>query len=133
MSDSNYKDVFDFHLKYQIPLAPKPQLLTGDEYEFRVKFLKEELNEFIKAHEENNLEDAIDALVDLAYVTFGAAQFMGISTEQWMEHWNEVQSKNMQKIMVESADDSKRGYKFDIKKPAGWQPPQHGPILEKYL
>lgn len=127
-----YQDVLDFHTKYQVPLAAKPQLLTGDEYEFRIKFIKEEFQEFIKAHEENNLEDAIDALVDLVYVTYGAAQFMGIGTEQWLEHWNEVQKRNMEKILVESADDSKRGYKFDLKKPLGWEAPNHGPIIQKF-
>lgn len=128
-----FQDVLDFHTKYQVPLAKKLTLLSGDELEFRIKFLQEELDEFVKAHEEGNLEDAIDALIDLAYVTFGAAQFMGIRTEQWQEHWDAVQNANMQKEMVESADDSKRGYKFDIKKPASWVPPAHGPIIEKYL
>jgi predicted HAD superfamily Cof-like phosphohydrolase len=127
-----YQDVMDFHIKYQVPLKSTPQLLSGDEKVFRINFLKEELKEFEKAHEEGNLEDAIDALIDLAYVTFGAAQFMGISTDQWLEHWNEVQRANMEKVMVESADDSKRGYKFDIKKPASWVGPNHTPIIEKY-
>lgn len=129
---TTFQDVLDFHTKYQVPLAEKLTLLSGDELEFRVKFLQEELDEFKKAHEEGNLADAIDALIDLAYVTFGAAQFMGIKTEQWQEHWDIVQHANMQKIMVENASESKRGYKFDIKKPAGWTPPDHTPIIEKY-
>jgi len=128
-----YKDVLDFHEKYQVPLADKPTLLAGDELKFRAGFLHEELDEFVKAHAENNIDDAIDALIDLVYVVHGTAQFMGISPEQWQEHWDIVQNANMQKIMVESADDSKRGYKFDIKKPAGWQKPVHLPIVEKYL
>lgn len=127
-----FQDVLDFHTKYQVPLAAKPQLLTGDEYDFRIKFIKEELAELIKAHEENDLEGAIDALVDIVYVTYGAAQFMGISTQQWREHWDEVQRANMEKVMVESADDSKRGYKFDIKKPSSWVGPNHTPIIQKY-
>lgn len=128
-----YQDVKDFHTKYQVPLADNVTLLAGDELAFRVKFMQEELDEFVKAHEEANINDAIDALIDLVYVVHGTAQFMGISTEQWQEHWDVVQNANMQKIMVENASESKRGYKFDIKKPAGWVAPDHGPIVAKYL
>lgn len=127
-----YQDVLDFHEKYQVPRNKTVALLEGDELAFRVKFMQEELDEFVKAHEDGNLADAIDALVDLVYVVHGSAQFMGISTKQWQAHWDVVQNANMQKIMVESASESKRGYKFDIKKPHLWQPPNHGPIIEKY-
>ena len=132
MSNSHYQDVLNFHKKFGVPLAPKPTLLQGDELAFRIKFLQEELDEFKKAHDECNLEDAIDALIDLVYVAHGSAQFMGISTEQWDAHWSEVQECNMNKERVESADDSKRGYKFDIKKPTNWVGPNHTPIIEKF-
>jgi predicted HAD superfamily Cof-like phosphohydrolase len=128
-----YQDVEDFHTKYQVPISDKLILLAPDELAFRIKFMQEELDEFVKANEEGNLEEAIDALIDLVYVAHGTASFMGIRTEQWQEHWDEVQNANLKKIMVESAADSKRGYKFDIKKPTGWEKPNHAPIIEKYL
>jgi predicted HAD superfamily Cof-like phosphohydrolase len=130
---STYQDVLDFHNKYQVPLANKPTFLDEDALKFRIGFIQEELNELIKASEEKDMPEIIDALIDIVYVTHGFAQFAGISPEQWQAHWDEVQGCNMNKIMVESAADSKRGFKFDIKKPAGWVGPDHAPIIEKYL
>lgn len=130
---STYQDVLDFHVKYQIPLAEKPTLLSGDALKFRIGFIQEELAELIKASEENDMEEVVDALIDLLYVSHGMLQFMGISPEQFQEHWDEVQNCNMKKVLVESAEDSKRGFKFDVKKPAGWQGPSHQPIIDKYL
>lgn len=129
---STYQDVLDFHTKYQVPLADKPSFLDGDALKFRLGFIQEEFNELIKATEEKDMPEIIDACVDLIYVVHGFLQYSGISKEQFQEHWDEVQGCNMNKIMVESAEDSKRGFKFDIKKPIGWTGPQHQPIIEKY-
>lgn len=130
---NTYQDVEDFHTKFQVPVSQELKLLNKEELEFRVKFLQEELDEFVKANKEGDLEEAIDALIDLVYVAHGTASWMGIRTEQWKEHWDEVQGCNLQKIMVENENESKRGFKYDIKKPDGWKKPNHQPIIEKYL
>ena len=127
-----YQDVLDFHNKFEVPLASSTQLLTGEALEFRKKFLQEELTEFGTAHTEGNLEDAIDALIDLVYVAFGTAQMMGISPVQWQEHWDAVQTANITKVRATHAGESKRGTSLDVVKPAGWQAPNHTPIIEKY-
>jgi predicted HAD superfamily Cof-like phosphohydrolase len=130
---SHYQDVLDFHTKFEVPLASTTTLLEGEALEFRIKFLQEELDEFKKAHVENNLEDAIDALIDLQYVLAGTAQMMGISPEQWQEHWDVVQNANMSKVRAQSASESKRGTSLDVVKPFGWTAPNHTPIIQKYL
>lgn len=128
----HFQDVQQFHAKFQVPLAGDTTLLEGEVLEFRSKFLQEELDEFVKAHDEGNLDDAIDALIDLAVVLYGTAQFMGISSDQWAEHWNEVHRRNMEKERCTDASQSKRGTSLDIRKPAGWVKPTHTPIVEKY-
>jgi predicted HAD superfamily Cof-like phosphohydrolase len=132
MSNSHYQDVLDFHEKFQVPLAPKHTLLEGEALKFRLDFLQEELNELRKAHEEGNLDDAIDAIIDLEVVLLGTAQFMGVSPEAYEEHWDEVHTANMAKERCTDASQSKRGTALDIRKPEGWKKPSHTGIIEKY-
>lgn len=133
MKKSHYSDVLDFHTKFEVPLASYPQLLEGEVLKFRLDFLQEELDELRKAHEEANLEDAIDAICDMLVVLLGTAQFMGISENMFQEHWEEVHRANMSKERCTDASQSKRGTSLDIRKPEGWEAPNHGPIIEKYL
>jgi predicted HAD superfamily Cof-like phosphohydrolase len=130
--NSAFKDILDFQQKFNVPFAISPSLLEGEMFEFRTKFLQEELNEFIEAHQTNDLELALDSLVDLAVVLYGTAQIMGITHECWVEAWNEVHRANMSKERAVSASQSKRGTAYDIIKPEGWQAPDHKPILQKY-
>lgn len=132
MSLDHFQDILDFHTKFGVPLAPKHSLLEGEALKFRLDFLQEELDELRKAHEEGNLEDAVDALIDLEVVLLGTSQFMGISKEAYEEHWEEVHRANMSKVRCTDASESKRGTSLDIRKPDGWTAPDHGPIIEKY-
>ena len=88
---------------------------------FRLKFLREEVNELEFS---SNRVKMFDALLDLVYVAQGTALFMGISPDQWEQGMDAVHRANMKKVRVESATDSKRGSSFDIKKPAGWVGPE---------
>jgi predicted HAD superfamily Cof-like phosphohydrolase len=133
MSTNHFKDVLDFHEKFGVPLAPKHTLLEGETLKFRLDFLQEELNELREAHETGNLEDAVDALIDLEVVLHGTSQFMGISQEAYQEHWDAVHEANMAKERCTDASQSKRGTSLDIRKPMDWTAPDHGPIIEKYI
>jgi predicted HAD superfamily Cof-like phosphohydrolase len=133
MSQNHFQDILDFHSKFNVPLAPQHSLLEGEALEFRLNFLQEELDELRKAHDEGNLEDAVDALIDLEVVLLGTVQFMGISPEAYQEHWDEVHRANMAKERCTDASQSKRGTSLDIFKPAGWTAPDHAPIISKYL
>jgi predicted HAD superfamily Cof-like phosphohydrolase len=132
MSQNHYQDILDFHTKFGVPLAPTHTLLEGEALKFRLDFLQEELDELRKAHEEGNLDDAVDALIDLEVVLLGTGQFMGISKEAYEEHWEEVHTANMAKERCTDASQSKRGTSLDIFKPKNWAAPNHGPIIEKY-
>lgn len=131
---SYFELVGEFHEKFGFPVvdeSSKPQLLNEengkkDIAEFRRKFLQEELAEFIKAQDEDDIVGIADALVDLVYVALGTAHYYGLPFE---ELFDEVQRSNMEKIRVESETESKRGTTWDVRKPVGWRPPDLGYII----
>lgn len=131
---TNYADVHLFHRHFGLPAPTTPTALTQDVFEFRLKFMKEELTEFREAYfllsGVEQLAFMADALIDLVYVAMGTAVMMGIP---WQLLWDEVQRKNMSKVKVASAADSKRGHAFDIKKPEGWTPPDLEALLHEFV
>lgn len=90
----------------------------------RVEHLTEELLELKEHHKTKNLEEIIDALVDIAYIAIGTANICGFNFDK---HWNEVQRANMTK----KRGVTKRGHSYDAKKPWNWKAPNHKAILKK--
>jgi predicted HAD superfamily Cof-like phosphohydrolase len=126
------KYVQQFHERFELPTGEHDVLMDNVEMQdFRLKFLQEELDELREALERGNRVGAFDALLDLVYVAHGTALMMGVSPEQWHAGMTVVQQCNMSKVRVKSADESKRGSAFDVKKPEGWQGPE--PTLAKIL
>lgn len=140
------KDIQLFHSKFGIDYKGPPRMLPEDIFEFRLKFMEEELTEWSTHHGLMNhslttdpapdvaelthhLEEQLDALVDLAYVLFGTVHLQGLDSV-FAEAWARVQRANMAKVLAESAEQSKRGYAKDVVKPAGWQPPKHTDLVE---
>lgn len=107
------------------PIPAQPELLSDDRANFRRGFMQEELDEFLKAHKEGDLDGVVDACIDLIYVTIGALGEMGVLVQPT---WDEVQRANMAK---------RRGQKstrpgsagFDAIKPEGWTGPSHADYL----
>lgn len=120
-------DIRDFHVKFGLEYSGVPRLLPQDLADFRIKFLNEEFQEYIKAVAENDLEGSLDALVDLVYIALGTAYLQGLP---FKAGWDIVQNCNMTKVRA-AADgaNSKRGSKYDIVKPEGWQGPKYLGIL----
>lgn len=119
-------NVVEFNEKFGLPMGAEDILSTDSEaIEYRLKFLSEELNELAEAlMVTGNRVDAFDALLDLAYVAYGTALFMGIDPAQWHAGMTAVHACNMAKVRVAKAEDSKRGSAFDCKKPDGWVGPE---------
>lgn len=118
-------NVAEFHEKFGLPLGQQ-DVLTDDQHaqEFRTGFLQEELDELKEALATGNRVKAFDALLDLAYVTYGTALFLGVDPAQWHAGMHAVHSCNMAKERVLRAEDSKRGSTFDVRKPPGWVGPE---------
>ena len=147
MQNQFVKDYLEFHRKFDFDLPEHFRIPDEEVISVRLNFLLEELKEtasalgytldivnasfkFIKAGEVQNPANAVDGLVDLMYVVLGTAAFMGILNDRGIEGittfelaWKMVHEANMKKVKVESADESTRGTKIDVKKPKGWQPP----------
>ena len=115
------KDIEDFHEKFGLTYEGPPRTLVGELFVFRTKFLREELDEYIKASLEEDITKQADALVDLMYVLLGTAYLQGIPIGAI---WELVHAANMKKVRAENPEDSKRGTKFDVVKPEGWVSPE---------
>jgi len=115
------QDIKDFHKKFGLEYVGLPRRISGELFNFRLKFMQEELNEYADAWEANDKEKMLDGLVDLLYVVFGTAHMHGFNIQ---EAWNRVHHANMQKVRAERMEDSVRGsIKYDVVKPAGWKAP----------
>lgn len=137
---NNFADVGDFHEKFGLPRSDNtiagnidddtPHELTAELYDFRNRFMQEELDEFREAWADGDLAKQADALVDLVYVAMGTAHLMGLP---WQALWDEVQRANMSKERAAAdGSNSVRKSSFDVVKPAGWMPLDIEGILAKY-
>lgn len=153
-AQTNFDDVGDFHEKFDLDNTTHhdsgPRSVPRDVLEFRMKFLLEEVLEFILAagyeitvdpspqsdrpgqvkllqvSDEMDHAGMFDALLDEAYVVFGTAHLLGYP---WQQGWDLVQRANMTKVRAQSAEESKRGSSFDVVKPPGWIPPNIDKLL----
>jgi len=134
VSPDRFSDVRCFHTKFNLPMHPvvAPHLPARGVYEYRLKFLKEELQELEDAYAEGDLAKFADALVDLDYVTLGTAHFCGLNFDA---HWDEVQRANMEKERGPSGKPRASGPgiddAFEVRKPPGWRPPDHDAVLRE--
>ena len=61
----------------------------------RIDLIEEELGELKEAVNKKDLKEAIDALTDILYVTYGAGHAFGVNLDKCFE---EVQNSNMSKL-----------------------------------
>jgi predicted HAD superfamily Cof-like phosphohydrolase len=125
---STFQMVQEFHKKFGVPTSETPTFLRQDVFDYRFKFLHEELQEYMDACIEGDLVKAFDALIDLKYVLDGTADMMGLPMDLG---FSVVHGANMQKVRVENATQSKRNHSFDVMKPEGWKSPE--PVLAELL
>lgn len=72
------QDILQFHQKFKIDYdGPERDKLPDELAAFRIKFLREELDELKSA---DTPEDELDALVDLTYVALGTMHLHGFTT-----------------------------------------------------
>jgi predicted HAD superfamily Cof-like phosphohydrolase len=81
---------------------------------------------------DNKIDHAgvFDGLIDLVYVAYGTAHFMGYP---WTKGWRLVQRANMAKVRANAdASNSLRGHALDVVKPEGWKAPDIAGLLKRY-
>lgn len=117
------EDVYRFHEKFQIPQPKQPCDVAPDVFDFRSKFMQEELDEFRDAYAAGDKAKQLDALVDLVYVALGTALMFGFDFDR---AWFLVQQANMKKVAGIATG---RHGTLDVTKPEGWKPPDLDPIV----
>lgn len=121
MSVNWMADIAGMHMKFGVREATAN--MDADKlkqyFDFRVRFLQEELDELKSA---TNADDAVDALIDLCVVAIGTLDAYGVNS---MEAWNRVLDANMAKeIGVKASRPNPLGLQ-DLIKPDGWEAPFH--------
>lgn len=94
------EEVKKFHDKFKLITPINFKFLDNDLLSFRVNFLKEELQEYIESYENNDLEIAIDSIIDLLYVTCGT----------WIYHGLDIENLNKEQIKVHSNISMEKSY-----------------------
>ena len=125
MSSNWVKDIEDMQDKYGVRKwaedpANKDKLKNF--LEFRMDFLREELEETEAALVNMDGEEIVDGLVDLCVVAIGTLLAFGVDP---YKAWDEVHRANMSKVIGVKKE---RPYPLglpDLAKPEGWQPPSH--------
>ena len=121
---TNFEKVGLFMTAFGQEVKTKPGLGSEKINNLRISLINEELEEFKEAIKNNDLNEAIDALTDILYVTYGAGHAFGINLD---ECFDEVQQSNMSKL----GDDGKPIYNDAGKVMKG--PKYFKPDLNKFL
>lgn len=124
MSNNWVQDLADMHEKFGFheTTSEYSEELKWKLVEFRYNFLKEELEEGMKAVSEKDPEEVVDALIDLCVVAIGTLDLMKVDSNK---AWDEVHRANMSKERG-MKETRKNDFGFpDLVKPDGWQKPSH--------
>ena len=119
-----FQQVKEFHSKFEFPVAQPITVGHRALPSMRAQFLEEEIQELKVAAITCDVVGYFDAILDIIYVAIGTGFYAGISVEQMVEGFAAVHACNMQKVKVAHAGESKRGTKYDAKKPEGWTGPE---------
>tara|TARA_B100000745_G_scaffold67631_1_gene40094 strand:+ start:149 stop:520 length:372 start_codon:yes stop_codon:yes gene_type:complete len=92
---TNFEKVGVFMTTFGQEVKTKSGLSSEKINNLRINLINEELEEFKQAIKNNDLKEAIDALTDILYVTYGAGHAFGINLD---ECFDEVQKSNMSKL-----------------------------------
>ena len=92
---TNFEKVRVFMKTYGQEVKDKAGLSDAMTNKLRIDLIEEELEEFKDAIKKKDLNEAIDALTDILYVTYGAGHAFGVNLDKCFE---EVQNSNMSKL-----------------------------------
>ena len=92
---TNFQKVKNFMETFGQEVKLRPSFSSNKINTLRYNLIKEELDEFKQALDNNDLLEVADALTDILYVTYGAGHAFGINLDACFE---EVQNSNMSKL-----------------------------------
>ena len=118
--------VRDFHERFGLPSSDRPIWPGETLHRLRVLLIEEELAELRNAGEARNLVAVADALADLLYVVYGAAETYGIDLQAV---FREIHRSNMSKGEPEIV----RRPDGKILKGDSYSPPRVSEVLQTQL
>ena len=118
--------VRDFHQHFGLPCSDRPSWPGEAVHRLRVLLIEEELAELRNAGEARNLVAVADALADLLYVVYGAAETYGIDLQPV---FREIHRSNMSKGDPEIV----RRPDGKILKGERYSPPRVGEVMQTQL
>ena len=121
---SNFNKVKTFMNTYGQEVKERATFPENKIVQLRIDLIEEELIEFKESIKNNDLKEAVDALTDILYVTYGAGHAFGVNLD---ECFDEVQRSNMSKL----GEDGKPIYNQAGKVMKG--PNYFAPDLNKFL
>ena len=121
---TNFEKVGLFMKTFGQEVKNKPSLSSEKINNLRISLINEELEELKQAMKNNDLKEAVDALTDILYVTYGAGHAFGVNLDKCFD---EVQRSNMSKL----DDNGKPIYNNEGKVMKG--PNYFKPNLSKFL
>ena len=92
---TNFEKVGLFMKTFGQEVKAKASFSTDKINKLRVDLIEEELEELKEAINKKDLQETIDALTDILYVTYGAGHAFGVDLDKCFE---EVQNSNMSKL-----------------------------------
>ena len=92
---TNFQKVKKFMETFGQEVKSSPSFSSEKINKLRYNLIKEELDEFKQALDNDDLLEVADALTDILYVTYGAGHAFGIDLDAC---FNEVQNSNMSKL-----------------------------------
>ena len=92
---TNFEKVGLFMKTFGQEVKTTPGLSSEKINNLRISLINEELEEFKEAIKNKDLKEAIDALTDILYVTYGAGHAFGVNLDKCFD---EVQKSNMSKL-----------------------------------
>ncbi|MCM3784344.1 HAD family hydrolase [Neobacillus mesonae] len=87
-----YEKVREFHEKFNVPYADKPEAMPFQRRTERYLYMSEELNEFDEAE---TVVDQADAMIDLIYLALGTLVEIGVKPDALFDI---VHNANMSKL-----------------------------------
>ena len=121
---TNFEKVGLFMKTFGQEVKNKPGLSSDKINNLRISLINEELEELKQAMKNKDLKEAVDALTDILYVTYGAGHAFGVNLDKCFD---EVQKSNMSKL----GDDGKPIYNEAGKVMKG--PGYFKPDLSKFI
>ena len=92
---TNFEKVGLFMKTFGQEVKVKASFSSDKINKLRVDLIEEELDELKEAINKKDLQETIDALTDILYVTYGAGHAFGVNLDKCFE---EVQNSNMSKL-----------------------------------